>query len=85
MGDASRARECPNCLTPMEAGEEDLMTCPVCQSCSRPCPVCGGELWMAVEAPEGVIIEEGGLPLNRCAMTWICQNADCGLRVDVGG
>lgn len=76
-------RECPNCLSDLERAESgDRSICPVCQFSSRDCSACGGQMWLVVEVPEGVTIEEGGLPLGLCRKQWACQNEDCGLLIE---
>lgn len=83
MAASETTHECPNCLSELESAESgELWICPVCHFTSRSCPDCQGEMWLSVEAPEGVIIEEGGLPLDRCQNLWICRNEKCGLRID---
>jgi hypothetical protein len=71
---------CPNCESELESVGAGERVCPVCHFSERPCPDCDGFMWLQVEVPEGVIIEEGGLPLARCESVWVCRNVDCGLR-----
>ncbi len=79
------ARSCPNCESELEASEAgDCLICPVCRFSERGCPDCGGCMWLKVEVPDGVIIEESGLPLDRCETVWICQDTACGLRRSAG-
>lgn len=76
--------ECPNCLTPLEPDAESpgALACPVCRFMQLPCPDCGAEMWKQVEAPPDLAIEAGGLPLERCAVVWVCRNPDCGRRLE---
>lgn len=73
--------ECPNCLSELETVAGGLRVCPVCRFSLRPCPGCGGEMALQVEVPDGVGIEEAGLPLDLCEQTWVCRDPACGRRM----
>ncbi len=80
-GDAPRP--CPNCETEMIAGEDaGILLCPVCTYMLRPCPQCEGSMAKQVIAPEGVAIEEAGLPLGQCEVFWICEDPKCAHRIE---
>ncbi len=79
----SETKSCHNCESELEAAAGEWV-CPICQFSERPCPECGDSMWLQVEVPEGVDIEEGGLPLERCESVWLCRNDACGLRRRAG-
>lgn len=83
MSEDSATKECPHCLSPMEILPDDEgRRCPVCQYSVRPCPACSGEMVKRVEAPEGLGIEEGGLPIEQCTVYWICRSQRCGHKIE---
>ena len=83
MASSEKPFPCPNCETEMEMGDGDgNLLCPVCTFKLQPCPECGGLMGKKVEAPDGVEIGEGGLPLAFCVAAWICLDPACGHRID---
>ena len=75
-------RTCPNCLTQLEPASGVVWVCPVCQFSLRSCQDCGGDMVLQVEVPDGVGIEDAGLPLGACVQVWVCQEPACGARRD---
>lgn len=70
-------RACPLCGESLEEKRQGRprLECPSCRHQIARCP-CGGDLVKEVVPGDGVTIEEGGLPLERCWFEWRC--ARCG-------